>query len=120
VADLDAIAGAPPAWNRYAEMLDTGVQLWLDAGLRNLPQAEELARFQHNGLNISGLIAGLETLPAEQLLRDLLATWGPERIIVSLDLKHGQPLTACLHWQAASPLNIARDLIQLGIQHLIV
>ena len=120
VADLDAILGADPALDLYAKILDCDLQLWVDAGLRDFRQARRIAGFRHGTKQISGVVAGLESIETPQLLSELLDTWGPERIIVSLDLKRGAPLTACSQWQQLSPLEIAATLIDLGVQRLIV
>ena len=40
VADLDAIAGAPPALATFAALRALGCALWVDAGLRTAAQAE--------------------------------------------------------------------------------
>src|SRR5438094_9072462 len=42
VADLDAIAGAPPALATYAALRSLGFQLWLDAGVRDVAAVERL------------------------------------------------------------------------------
>src|SRR5687768_1417282 len=49
VADLDAIRGAPPAWDVYRELVDCGLRLWVDAGAGNAVRACELNEFQHAG-----------------------------------------------------------------------
>src|SRR5437763_9801240 len=43
VADLDAIAGSPPALATYAALHALGCSLWVDAGLRGAEQAGPLA-----------------------------------------------------------------------------
>src|SRR5260370_21980952 len=40
VADLDAIAGAPPALATYATLHSLGVRLWVDAGVRDTERAQ--------------------------------------------------------------------------------
>src|SRR5712691_8235104 len=44
LADLDAIAGAPPSWRIYGEIRSLGCRLWVDAGVRHVVDALELAR----------------------------------------------------------------------------
>ncbi|MCA9270670.1 MAG: hypothetical protein KDA41_19445, partial [Planctomycetales bacterium] len=39
VADLDAIAGAEPAWEDYQAIADAGLQLWVDAGAGEVDRA---------------------------------------------------------------------------------
>src|SRR5262245_61106905 len=57
VADLDAIASAPPALGVFAELLRLGCSLWVDAGLRAAADADVLV-----AAGVGGLVAGLETL----------------------------------------------------------
>src|SRR4051812_28269039 len=65
IADLDAIAGAPPAVELNLELLRRGFRLWVDGGIRVAADAEPLARSA--GITI---VAGLETLVgAEELAR---------------------------------------------------
>ena len=40
VADLDAIGGGEPAWSIYRELLDAGLEPWIDAGVSSVEQAE--------------------------------------------------------------------------------
>src|SRR5438132_14421867 len=58
VADLDAIAGKPPALETYAALHRNGFHLWVDAGVRDANAVALLA-----GANVAGIILGLETLP---------------------------------------------------------
>src|SRR5947207_2165575 len=43
LADLDAIAGAPPALGVYAGLRGLGFRLWVDAGVRDEASARVLA-----------------------------------------------------------------------------
>ncbi|MBL8825705.1 MAG: hypothetical protein JNM18_01880, partial [Planctomycetaceae bacterium] len=49
VADLDAIAGAEPAWDVYRDCLAAGWQLWIDAGINTASRAAQLAQFAYQG-----------------------------------------------------------------------
>src|SRR5262245_32896730 len=66
LADLDAIAGAPPALPAYAAVRALGLRLWVDAGVRDLADAEPLA-----AAGIEGIVAGLETLRGPAALEGL-------------------------------------------------
>src|SRR5260370_25011470 len=43
LADLDAIGGAEPAWALYADLRKLGFELWLDAGVRSVEDANRIA-----------------------------------------------------------------------------
>src|SRR5712692_317964 len=42
LADLDAIAGAEPAWKIYRDIQLLGCRLWVDAGIRDVARALDL------------------------------------------------------------------------------
>lgn len=114
LADLDAIAGAPPAVATYAALQADGFRLWVDAGIRGCEDARALA-----AANVAGLVAGLETLHGPDALRMLCAEQG-DRTFFSLDLKAGQPLGMAAMWQAADAWAIAEQVIDGGVRRLIV
>lgn len=120
VADLDAIAGAAPAWDVYQAIAACGLALWVDAGLSDVARAVALAEFAAAGRPLSGLVAGLESLPSPAVLADMLAAVGPERLIFSLDLKAGMPVTSGPGWSGRSAEAIADLALELGVRRLIV
>jgi phosphoribosylformimino-5-aminoimidazole carboxamide ribotide isomerase len=120
VADLDAIAGAEPVTDVYSQLIDCGLQLWVDAGIRDVERARRLAAFARHETQIEGIIAGLESVDSPQLLGELLDVVGHNRLIFSLDLKRGEPLTTSVVWRAMSAQQIAATAIQLGVRRLIV
>jgi phosphoribosylformimino-5-aminoimidazole carboxamide ribotide isomerase len=108
LADLDAIAGRPPALRLYQQLMDTGLSLWVDAGLKRSSDAENLVR-----RGVSRVIAGLETLGGPRDLDELIRTWTPQAIVFSLDLKAGAPL-ASTAWETCDPLAIAERAVAAG------
>lgn len=120
IADLDAIGGGEPEWSVYHELLAAGWRLWIDAGIDSTARAEQLAAFTQHDRQLDGVVVGLESLANSDLLVDLLAIVGPERLVFSLDLKLGHPITRIGGWQQRSPLEIARVAIQAGVQRFIV
>src|SRR5438132_2050980 len=64
IADLDAIAGASPAWNTYQEIQSLGCRLWVDAGVRDDADALELS--QHE---IRDVVIGLETVAGPEVVK---------------------------------------------------
>lgn len=116
VADLNAIAGTEPAWSLYEQIAAAGLELWVDAGLRDAERARRLAEFSGNG----SVIAGLETLSDAAALTSMLDAVGPERLVFSLDLKAGKPLADLPCWHGQSAEDIATVAIEAGIQRMIV
>src|SRR5437879_5415576 len=87
VADLDAIAGAPPALTTYGALASRGFRLWVDAGLRDVVAAEPLLP-----AGIDKIVVGLETVAGPEALAGICHPIGTERVVFSLDLKEGLPL----------------------------
>lgn len=116
VADLDAIAGAEPDWQTYAAIAAAGLLLWVDAGVGDVDRA---SRF--NEINtVKAVVVGLETLPSIGSLRLIVGELGAERVIFSLDLMHGKPRTIVDAWRFTSPLDIVKEVTQLGVRQFIV
>jgi phosphoribosylformimino-5-aminoimidazole carboxamide ribotide isomerase len=112
LADLDALAGAPPDVRLYQDLHGDGFRLWVDAGVR---EAADAAPLIESG--IARIIAGLETLAGPTVLRDLCEIHGPERIVFSLDLRAGQPLGG---WAANDVESVAAQAIDMGVLSIIL
>jgi phosphoribosylformimino-5-aminoimidazole carboxamide ribotide isomerase len=115
VADLDAIAGAPPALNVYAQLRALGFQLWVDAGIRSAADAEAL-----NEMGLEHIIAGLETLESPSQLTSLYARCGADRIVFSLDLKDGKPVASFGSQAVLDAWSIAETAIAVGTRRILV
>lgn len=110
LADLDAIAGAPPALDVYATLQARGFRLWVDAGVREWADAKRLA-----DAGVATVVAGLETLTGPTALHDMVQSFG-ERIVFSLDLRDGVPLASDNGWSA----DVAADAVACGVRRIIV
>jgi phosphoribosylformimino-5-aminoimidazole carboxamide ribotide isomerase len=113
LADLDAIAGSPAAIRTYAELRDAGFEMWIDAGVRTLREANMLDEVG------TGVVVGLETLAGPNALAEILARFG-ERVMLSLDLREGEPLGRCDGWKQPDARGIAEESIELGVRRLLV
>jgi phosphoribosylformimino-5-aminoimidazole carboxamide ribotide isomerase len=131
LADLDAIQQKQQKRDRsnfqkndsrplYFELMRLGVALWVDAGLRNPDDARALANFHVDGRPLAGIVAGLESLAGPRELAEMCAAVAPERLIFSLDLKHGAPLTSSPDWHGLAPLEIAAVALRAGVRRMIV
>jgi phosphoribosylformimino-5-aminoimidazole carboxamide ribotide isomerase len=114
LADLDALGGAEPSSALYIALVAAGFRLWVDAGLRDARQAQDLA-----GAGVAGIVAGLETWgdPAEL---SMAAAHLGERLLFSLDLAEGRPLGAGAEWPIADPVAIALEATQRGVSRVLV
>ncbi len=120
VADLDAIAGDEPAWEVYERLQQLGLSLWVDAGVAQRERARELATFRADGQSLGAVVAGLESMSGADALEEIISEVGPQRLIFSLDLKLGAPITRNGAFEGLSPLQIAMLTLRLGVRRMIV
>jgi len=125
VADLDAIAGAEPDWSSMSALRSAGLALRADIGLRNIDQAARLAnRTWLDGHDthelVEGVIAGLETVPSADALAEMLVTVGASRLIFSLDLHAGEPMTRSPAWRDFEIEQVLRTAYEVGVRRFIV
>jgi phosphoribosylformimino-5-aminoimidazole carboxamide ribotide isomerase len=114
VADLDAIAGAEPAAALYDVLRHEGFVLWVDAGLGDATEARALA-----DTGVEGIVMGLETVRGPDELARAAADVGA-RVVLSLDLKGGEPMGNCAAWRQADARGIAAEAVQCGVRRLLV
>ncbi len=120
LADLDAIAGAEPAWETYTGLIDCGLRLWIDAGLSDQGRIARMAAFADRHPEIVGIVFGLESVPDLEAVTTGLVLAGPQRFIFSLDIKNGRPLARWEGWQGKVAADIAGAVIQAGVQQILM
>ncbi|MGD9644269.1 MAG: HisA/HisF-related TIM barrel protein [Pirellulales bacterium] len=120
VADLDAITGAPPALSVYEQLASQGARLWIDAGIDSTARCQDLLAWDQRNGALEGLIVGLESLPSFDELERWLALAGPARLIFSVDLKAGAPITHDRQLAERGAEGIALAAVALGVRRLIV
>ena len=114
VADLDALAGAPPDLTTYALLHGDGFRLWVDAGVRDAASAEPVV-----GAGVARLVVGLETVAGPAALADVCRRHG-DRVVFSLDLKDGVPLGDTSAWPAREAWDVAARALDLGVRRLLL
>jgi phosphoribosylformimino-5-aminoimidazole carboxamide ribotide isomerase len=114
LADLDALMGKPPAEHTYRCLGADGFHLWVDAGVASLDQAKRLT-----DLGVDTVIAALESLPSPANLVDLVLAFPSGRVVFSLDLKGGNPMTARPAWEKDA-WSIARQAHEAGVRRMLV
>lgn len=115
LADLDAIQGAAPSRAIYDALHADGFHLWVDAGIATSAHARALRQ-----AGVATIVAGLETVQGPSVLAELWHDLGPELLVLSLDLRDGQPLTPPGAWSSADPWIIARSAFDLGVRRFLV
>lgn len=117
LADLDAIAGAPPALSLYQALGELGLTLWIDPGVRG--PSEGWPRLLDVGR--ARIILGLETLSGPAALAAIVDRIGPGPLALGLDLRDGRPLFAKgADWGTIDPIRLADRALALGIERLVV
>jgi phosphoribosylformimino-5-aminoimidazole carboxamide ribotide isomerase len=114
VADLDAILHRRPHLAVFRSLAEAGFRVMVDAGIRDCGDAAPIF-----ATGVQTVIAGLETLSGPAELTNLISRWGSGCIVLSLDLRAGQPLGDSTQWPA-DPLEIARIAAAAGCTQLIV
>jgi phosphoribosylformimino-5-aminoimidazole carboxamide ribotide isomerase len=115
VADLDAIAGAPPSAAVLRSLASDGFRLLVDAGCRSAADAVSLL-----GSGAEEVIAPLETLPGPSALAEILEAAGASRVVFSLDMKAGALLGRSTAWPSGGAMGVAREAHRLGARRLLV
>ena len=115
VADLDAILHERAHVDLYRQLAAEGFALLVDAGVRSAQETQHV-------LSAEGAVAvvALETSPTPKLLRELCDTFPPARLAFSLDLKDGRPMGDLSAWNTDDPYEIALQVVELGIERMIV
>ena len=115
LADLDAITGGTPSASLYRSLGGLGLDLWIDPGLRDERDLGPLLDFDCR------IVAGLESLRDPEALAAVLDRVGPDRLIVSLDLWAGRPLTASPEaWHDADAEALAARFVALGVRRILL
>lgn len=115
VADLDAIQHQQPNRCTLAELQQYDGMMYCDAGVRSLDDAEIL-----DELHVSHIVLGLESLTTVDLAKSLMAQYGPERLVFSLDMKQGTPLAVAEEWRHSTVLEVFRHAADIGYRRFIV
>jgi phosphoribosylformimino-5-aminoimidazole carboxamide ribotide isomerase len=118
VADLDAILHGRLNVAACQAIAESGMKLWLDAGISNLQVARSVVRSLRPAVKEFLLIVGLESLQSLDERMAITKDW--DFPVVSLDLRGGTPLSPITDWKDPSPLGIASELETCGIWDMIV
>ena len=107
-----------------AQLLDTEINIWLDAGTATLTALEKLSRQIPLDM-LAYVIIALECCPQPQDLEQVFEAVGPTRAVFSLDLKGGQLIVPDTHadaslWQTMNAIGVARKAVEIGFRKMIV
>jgi len=120
LADLDAITGGTANAPLYRSIAGLGLDLWIDSGLKDERDLPPLLDLDSERISI---VAGLESLGGPDALAAVLDRVGPDRLVVSLDLWAGRPITASpAAWNedADDAEALAARFVALGVRRLLL
>lgn len=115
LADLDAIVRGQPHFEIYRDLADAGFTLWIDPGIRT---ANDWAEQQLKDC-VHRIVVGSETLQSRSDLSILLDRWGVDRLVFSLDLREGKPVTQSTDWRGVNALEMMDDVYALGVRNIL-
>jgi len=116
IADLDAIIACQmifPALQKIAAQ--TKLRLLVDVGVTGIERARALIES-----GVYKLIVGTETLQKMQFIREAVELFGPDRVVVSLDLKSGNVLTGDGFDGPTEAFELLKEFKQRGVKQVIV
>jgi phosphoribosylformimino-5-aminoimidazole carboxamide ribotide isomerase len=112
LVDLDAATGRGENRQIIAEIAgELEVALEVGGGVRDVKSAEALL-----ALGVSRVVIGTAAVRQPELVTQLLAAHGPERVVISLDARW--PDVAVSGWAEASGVKVAEMTARLGEQGL--
>jgi phosphoribosylformimino-5-aminoimidazole carboxamide ribotide isomerase len=115
VADLDAIERRAPQDAIVRTIASLGVPLWVDAGIASPEDARRAL-----SCGASRVIVGLETLPSFDALKAIVREAGRGRVVFSLDLRDGRPITIATELAQCRPEDLAARAADAGAAAMIV
>ncbi|MFN2384006.1 MAG: HisA/HisF-related TIM barrel protein [Gemmatimonadota bacterium] len=119
LADLTAIGGGGTGLEATSALVGAlardGLEVWVDAGVSSRTGTDRLL-----DAGAARVVAGLETLCGARDLDALIAAFGADRLLFSLDLRDGRPLATDPRLARTSPERIARRATDAGFRDLLL
>ncbi|MGH7538981.1 MAG: HisA/HisF-related TIM barrel protein [Gemmatimonadales bacterium] len=115
VADLDAIAGGAPQLELLAAIARLGGRLLVDAGCSTAERAREILT-----AGAARVVVGLETLRSFEALAAIGVAVGAERVVFSLDLRDGKPVTRLGASSIGTPPALVDKACRAGVREVLL
>lgn len=114
VADLDSVQGHRRHLGWVRELTNRGVVVLVDAGVRVAADAQAVCDVG------AAVVAGTETVAGFGTLQELCQTLGPDRVILSLDLRNEKVTGSESAWGLdPDPLALVREAVDVGVRRII-
>ena len=115
VADLDALAGGAVQREALQGLAKLGGRLIVDAGVATPERARDLLAD-----GVHRVVVGLETLPSFDVLAAVARAVGAFRVIFSLDLRNGRPVSPSPFGITGTPVEVAGAAVAAGASGLLL
>lgn len=115
LADLDAIEGTGTHHEVVQQLISSGYQLWLDAGVTRLEEIDSWL-----SLGIHRIILASESILSLTILTQAIENGWSSQLVFSLDLFQGKARSLPGTWGTEDPLIILSTAHQLGISQFII
>jgi phosphoribosylformimino-5-aminoimidazole carboxamide ribotide isomerase len=114
VADLDAIEHCAFHPVPLDAIASSGAPIWLDSGIASVAEAE--FAFDRGAERV---IVGLETLPSFSVLESIAEAVDGDRVVFSLDLRDGAPVTTAQELARQPPEDLVARAADAGVAAVI-
>jgi len=115
VADLDAIVFGKANEQTIRDLTDEGFRLLLDVGIRS---AADIESYKNSA--VDSVVVALESIDSIEVVVAAIDQLGSKRTVFSVDMNHGRPITRISEWQDADPLRIIDEIVDCGVERLIL
>jgi phosphoribosylformimino-5-aminoimidazole carboxamide ribotide isomerase len=96
-------------------MSQTGLDLMVDAGIADITRAKEVL-----AINVSKIVIGSETLTNLDFVSQAVEAFGEDRVVVSIDRKGGELLSASDDIASMDSISFAQKLANIGVRQIIL
>jgi phosphoribosylformimino-5-aminoimidazole carboxamide ribotide isomerase len=116
LADLDAIAGGPPDLGFVSRAAESGLHVWVDAGIKDASLGTSL-----ESAGACTLIAATETLGGRSGLQAVARRARVGSLVFGLDLNGGLPLLAPgSEWASSRTAHLIDAALEVGIRRILI
>jgi phosphoribosylformimino-5-aminoimidazole carboxamide ribotide isomerase len=120
VADLNAIQFGRPQLDVYKQLQNDGFELFIDAGLSDVENAEAIFGKFSIGAESLSIIVGLESVCGPNCLATIISRFGAENIIFSVDMFGGEPMVPRGRWSVSDFHNVVEAAYVVGARRFIL
>ncbi|MDB5313352.1 MAG: hisA/hisF family protein [Gemmataceae bacterium] len=114
-ADIDALQGHRPRPGWVRDLIDRGCRVMVDVGVRTAADAK-------TSLDTgAAVVVATETVAGVDVLKDLVGAGGPERVVLSLDLRNERVMGNESVWGPdPDPVSVIEVAVGAGVNRVLV